>query len=258
MADDTTQINYLTQEEVDALREEFGVTRPLTGDRYVGVNPNTGERGIFLFNPQGGWMDMTKAAGPRTTYEDGTPIQGFNYQAAGRNPNWVSRLYDVFRMVGDYGVSASGRSSMEGGFDKSLFPKLEIDWRNDPAFSGYAHSLAMSDMSLNEIYNALQNYGKTPVASAVNSTTSTPSTVSGTNNVRLFPKHYLNNFVSNRGAFPSQAPSTLSRSLAPSLPTPFSTGLEAPTSTSITTPQGTDYVKLLRSFLTAGLFKDYI
>lgn len=237
MADDTTRVDYLTQEEVDALREEFGVTRPLTGDRYVGVNPNTGERGIFLFNPQGGWMDMTKAAGPRTTYEDGTPIQGFNYQAEGRNPNWVSRLYDVYRMVGNYGVSASGRSSMEGGFDKNLFPKLELDWRNDPTFSGYAHSLAMSDMSLNEIYDALQNYGKTPAsgpsaAPAAKEDIVTPSVTIGSTGGGAFTGVTPQTFTYTPSNLPSVAP-------APSV-------------------KNVDYVKLLRGWLTNSLFKDLI
>ena len=257
MADDTTQIDYLTQEEIDALREEFGVTRPLTGDRYVGVNPNTGERGIFLFNPQGGWMDMTKAAGPRTHYEDGSPVTSFADVNANRN--WVSRLYDIMRLASGFENYVSSPKTVIGlGVDRD--PKYTpFNWSreyyNSPEFRGVAHQLARGDMSFDEIYKAMQDWHAAKTGA---STASTPSTVSGTNNVALFPNHYLNNFVSNRGAFTGQAPSTLSRSLAPSLPTPFSTGLEAPTSTSITTPQGTDYVKLLRSFLTAGLFKDYI
>lgn len=254
MADDTTRVDYLTQEEVDALREEFGVTRPLTGDRYVGVNPKTGERGIFLFNPQGGWMDMTKSTGPRTTYEDGSPITSFADVNANRN--WMGRLYDIYRLAtGSESFVSSPQTEI--GLGQTTYAPFgwTSEYYNSPEFRNLAHQLARGNMSFDEIYKAMQDWH---AAKNGASTASTPSTVSGTNNVRLFPNHYLNNFVSNRGAFTSQAPSTLSRSLAPSLPTPFATGLESPTSPSITTPQGTDYVKLLRSFLTAGLFKDYI
>lgn len=62
---------YLTQEELDAYNEQNGTQ--FSGFK-LGRNPETGELGIFSFDPLFGWRDDTKWLGPRTHYEDGTPI----------------------------------------------------------------------------------------------------------------------------------------------------------------------------------------
>ena len=41
------------------------------------TNPNTGETGMWTWDPQAGWRDDTQWTGPRTTYEDGTTIPSF-------------------------------------------------------------------------------------------------------------------------------------------------------------------------------------
>lgn len=62
---------YLTQEELDAYNEQNGTQ--FSGLK-LGKNPETGELGIFSFDPLFGWRDDTKWLGPRTHYEDGSPV----------------------------------------------------------------------------------------------------------------------------------------------------------------------------------------
>lgn len=243
MADDTTRVDYLTQEEVDALREEFGVTRPLTGNRYVGVNPNTGERGIFLFNPQGGWMDMTKSTGPRTTYEDGSPVTSFADVNANRN--WVSRLYDIMRLASGFENYVSSPKTVIGlGVNRD--PKYTpFNWRseyyNSPEFTNVAHQLARGDMSFDEIYKAMQDwYAAKTGASTVSESAApaakedivTPSVTIGSTGGGAFTGVTPQTFTYTPSNLPSVAP-------APSV-------------------KNVDYVKLLRGWLTNSLFKDLI
>jgi len=66
--------NYMTDEELAEYNEANDTN--FSGN-YLSTNPNTGEPGMWTWDPQAGWRDDTQWTGPRTTYEDGTPITSF-------------------------------------------------------------------------------------------------------------------------------------------------------------------------------------
>jgi hypothetical protein len=66
--------NYMTDEELAEYNEANDTN--FSGN-YLSTNPNTGEPGMWTWDPQAGWRDDTQWTGPRTTYDDGTPIEGF-------------------------------------------------------------------------------------------------------------------------------------------------------------------------------------
>lgn len=73
-ADETPSFNYMTDEELAAYNEANDTN--FSGN-YLSIHPNTGEPGMWTWDPQAGWRDDTQWTGPRTTYEDGTPITSF-------------------------------------------------------------------------------------------------------------------------------------------------------------------------------------
>lgn len=71
---ETSSFNYMTDEELAAYNEANNTS--FSGN-YLSTNPNTGEAGMWTWDPQAGWRDDTQWTGPRTTYDDGTPITSF-------------------------------------------------------------------------------------------------------------------------------------------------------------------------------------
>ena len=65
---------YMTQAELDAYNQANGTS--FSGN-YLMFHPETGEVGMWTWDPMAGWRDDTKWLGPRTTYPDGTPIVSF-------------------------------------------------------------------------------------------------------------------------------------------------------------------------------------
>lgn len=176
-----TQVNYMTQAELDAYNQANGTS--YKGSHYVRVNPQTGEEGIWLFNPQGGWMDITTSLGPRTHYENGDPVTSFSEVQSGINPNWVARLYDIYRIAsGDNSYFSSGKTEL--GLNQDLYNPY--NWRNDVInysnFRDWAHKWARGSMTWDEIYQGMQDwYARTfPDSTTTNSTTANNSTT--TNN----------------------------------------------------------------------------
>ena len=66
--------NYMTDEELADYNEANDTN--FSGN-YLSTHPQTGEAGMWTWDPQAGWRDDTQWTGPRTTYEDGTPITSF-------------------------------------------------------------------------------------------------------------------------------------------------------------------------------------
>ena len=73
-AEQPPSFNYMTDEELADYNEANDTN--FSGN-YLSVNPNTGEAGMWTWDPQAGWRDDTQWTGPRTTYDDGTPITSF-------------------------------------------------------------------------------------------------------------------------------------------------------------------------------------
>jgi hypothetical protein len=71
---DPPSFNYMTDEELDEYNEANDTN--FSGN-YLSTNPNTGEAGMWTWDPQAGWRDDTQWTGPKTTYEDDTPIPSF-------------------------------------------------------------------------------------------------------------------------------------------------------------------------------------
>ena len=65
---------YMTQAELDIYNQQNGTS--FSGN-YLMLHPETGEVGMWTWDPMAGWRDDTKWLGPRTTYSDGTPIVSF-------------------------------------------------------------------------------------------------------------------------------------------------------------------------------------
>lgn len=66
--------NYMTDEELADYNEANDTN--FSGN-YLSTHPQTGEAGMWTWDPQAGWRDDTQWTGPRTEYEDGTPITSF-------------------------------------------------------------------------------------------------------------------------------------------------------------------------------------
>ena len=65
--------NYMTDDELALYNLENGTSFNGLHLRY---HPDTGEEGIWTWDPMAGWRDDSKWLGPRTEYADGTPITG--------------------------------------------------------------------------------------------------------------------------------------------------------------------------------------
>ena len=66
--------NYMTDEELADYNEANDTN--FSGN-YLSTHPQSGEAGMWTWDPQAGWRDDTQWTGPRTHYEDGTPITSF-------------------------------------------------------------------------------------------------------------------------------------------------------------------------------------
>jgi hypothetical protein len=66
--------NYMTDEELADYNEANDTN--FSGN-YLSTHPQTGEAGMWTWDPQAGWRDDTQWIGPRTEYEDGTPVTSF-------------------------------------------------------------------------------------------------------------------------------------------------------------------------------------
>jgi hypothetical protein len=64
---------YMTEDELALYNFENGTSFNGLHLRY---HPDTREEGIWTWDPMVGWRDDSKWLGPRTEYEDGTPITG--------------------------------------------------------------------------------------------------------------------------------------------------------------------------------------
>jgi hypothetical protein len=147
--------NYMTAEELAAFNEANNTK--LKGDHYLAVNPKTGEEGAWMFTSQTGWTDASKLGGPRTHYEDGTPVNSFKDARKDWNPNWSIRLNDIFRWAG----------GQHGGAGRSMFTDDMWNWDafNDPYWRTeegrqWVNQQAIGNKSLDEIYREMAGMGE--------------------------------------------------------------------------------------------------
>ena len=150
----TQNHTYMTQDELAAFNQANDTK--LKGEHYLAVNPKTGEEGAWMFTSQTGWTDASKLGGPRTHYEDGTPVADFSYRNDW-NPNWSIRLNDISNWAGGQGGGA-GRTMLSqdqlgyAGFNDPYWRTSEgRQWVNQQAISG---------RSLEEIYREMAQMGE--------------------------------------------------------------------------------------------------
>lgn len=119
---------------------------------YKDKHPTTGEPGKWKYIGGMGWMnfDESNLKGPRTHYEDGTPVFSYKDINNGRNPNWSIRSNDIHSFVGQ--GSGSARSMID--------PTKHYSGLNDPFWrtSEGRHMMskwAMGNQSLDDIYQQM-------------------------------------------------------------------------------------------------------
>jgi len=145
----------MTAEELAAFNEANNTK--LKGDHYLAVNPNTGEEGAWMFTSQTGWTDAGKLGGPRTHYEDGTPVNSFMEARKDWNPNWSIRTNDIFRWAG----------GQHGGAGRTMFTDDMWNWAafDDPYWRTpegrqWVNQAAIGNKSLEEIYQEMAGMGE--------------------------------------------------------------------------------------------------
>ena len=125
-------------------------------------HPETGEAGEWSFNPQTGWTDRSSWGGPRTHYADGGAVQGDMSHRQGWNPEWQTRLNDIYRLAGGQ-QGASSDTTLKPGEN---YQQLQGDyWRTD-AGRQFVNDAAVSGRSIADIYNEMRelNAGGAPAS----------------------------------------------------------------------------------------------
>ena len=115
-------------------------------------HPVTGEPGKWRYIGGMGWMnfDESNRRGPRTHYEDGTPVHDFTGNNANKNPNWSIRINDISRFVGQH--AGAGRTRLPEDF--------EFEYLNDPFWRTsqgrqMIHNWAVGNQDLTDIYRQM-------------------------------------------------------------------------------------------------------
>ncbi len=150
----TQNHTYMTQDELAAFNQANDTK--LKGEHYLAVNPKTGEEGAWMFTSQTGWTDASKLGGPRTHYEDGTPVADFSYRKDW-DPNWSIRLNDISNWAGGQG----------GGAGRTMLSEDQLGYAgfNDPYWRtsegrNWVTQAAISGRSLEEIYREMAQMGE--------------------------------------------------------------------------------------------------
>jgi len=141
-------LNYMTAEELAAFNEANNTK--LKGDHYLAINPKTGEEGAWMFTSQTGWTDASKLGGPRTHYEDGTPVPDFSYRRDW-NPNWSIRTNDLYRIAGGQ-HGGSSRTTLRPGEE---YAALNSPYWRTPAGRQFINEMAISNKPIHEIYKEM-------------------------------------------------------------------------------------------------------
>jgi len=105
-----------------------------------------------------GYIDKDSWQGPRTTYEDGTPIADFNYRNDW-NRDWSTRVNDLYRIAGGQ-HGGSSRTTLRPGEEYATLTSPY--WRTE-AGRQFVNDMAIGDKPINEIYEEmvrLDNFSK--------------------------------------------------------------------------------------------------
>ena len=121
------------------------------------VHPETGEEGDWTYIGGMGWINNDAWQGPRTHYEDGTPVDSFLDARRDWNPNWSIRINDINRWAG----------GQHAGAGRTMFTDDMWNWEafNDPFWRTpegrqWVSNAAISNKSLEEIYKEMMNMGE--------------------------------------------------------------------------------------------------
>lgn len=107
---------------------------------YLDKHPETGEEGRWQYIGGMGWMNQDAWQGPRTHYEDGSPVDSWTKYRKDWNPDWSTRVNDIFSFVGQGG--GAGRTTARDDynyatFDDPYWRTIEgRQWIQDAAISG--------------------------------------------------------------------------------------------------------------------------
>lgn len=213
--------NYMTDEELADYNEANDTN--FSGN-YLSINPNTGESGMWTWDPQAGWRDDTQWTGPITEYEDGTPVTSFEDVRDGVFDD--SDEMDPRPVCNEVGASNFG----EVGECLNEF--------GDPFGTVYAGGTPCFDEATGTYDRSIPGCENSPPD---------PSPAPPADGTTTGAPPFVNIGSPVGGAFTGMAPQGLSYS-ATSLPSTA----PAPSVKNV------DYVKLLRGWLTNSLFKDMI
>jgi hypothetical protein len=225
--------NYMTDEELADYNEANDTN--FSGN-YLSTHPQTGEAGMWTWDPQAGWRDDTQWIGPRTHYEDGTPITSFEDVRDG--------VFDDSDETNQYGdpvgtVYSGGTPCFDektGTYDRSI-PGCE----NAGLDSDEDQILEILPMCYD---TRAINYGESGLCKFPPATEDPSIPTDGTTTPT---PPFVNIGSPVGGAFTGMAPQGLSYS---------ATAL--PSTAPAPSVKNVDYVKLLRGWLTNSLFKDMI
>ena len=117
-------------------------------------HPETGEPGSWTYIGGMGWINNDAWQGPRTHYEDGTPVPDFSYRNKW-NPNWSIRLNDIMRWAG--GGAGAGRTREREDYTYAKFN--DPFWRT-PEGRQWINQAAISGKSLEEINQEMMAMGE--------------------------------------------------------------------------------------------------
>lgn len=117
-------------------------------------HPETGEPGSWTYYGGVGWINNDAWQGPRTHYEDGTPVPDFSYRSKW-NPNWSIRLNDIYGFVGQR--AGAGRTRLRDDYNYATFN--DPFWRTAEGRQ-WINQMAISNKSLEEINREMASMGE--------------------------------------------------------------------------------------------------
>jgi hypothetical protein len=217
--------NYMTDEELADYNEANDTN--FSGN-YLSTHPQTGEAGMWTWDPQAGWRDDTQWTGPRTEYEDGTPITSFEDVRDGVFDD--SDEMDPRPVCNEVGAINFGEV---GECLNRYGDPFGTVYAGGPCFDETTGTYDRSKMGCEDSPPDPPPDGTMPAAPTNGTTTPAPP--------------FVNIGSPVGGAFTGMAPQGLSYS---------ATAL--PSTAPAPSVKNVDYVKLLRGWLTNSLFKDMI
>lgn len=114
-------------------------------------HPVTGEAGDWSFVSGIGWINNNAWQGPRTHYEDGTPVDSFKDARKDWNKDWSIRLNDLSRIAGGQHGGA-GRTTLRPGEE---YATLNSPYWRTPAGRQFVNEMAISNKPIHEIYKEM-------------------------------------------------------------------------------------------------------